>query len=104
MECKRVKAILGIAAILVLLAGLSSASECYDDCYAKCRSEDNPPWLCKYKCRLDCIIHPSAAKVDSGCSFACAKSSCGQLDPEGNDVRSCLSTCSKSCTKVRKSL
>ncbi|XP_038974320.1 uncharacterized protein At4g15970-like [Phoenix dactylifera] len=105
MECKGVKAILAIAAILFLLVGqssLSKRSKCYDECYPKCRSQDNPVWLCKYKCTLDCLIPISAAKVDSGCSLACAKSSCGQHDirPEGIDMAACLSQCSKSCTKL----
>ncbi|XP_038974319.1 thionin-like protein 2 [Phoenix dactylifera] len=108
MECKGVKAIFAIAAILALLVGQNSASthsNCYDPCYAHCRWETYPPWFCKYQCTLECLVPPPAAKVDSGCSLACAKSSCGQHDnPEGIDMGACLFQCSKSCTKVTKSL
>ncbi|XP_073114838.1 uncharacterized protein [Elaeis guineensis] len=105
MECRGVKTILAVAAILVFLVGESSASKCYDKCYADCRSHpDNPSWWCKYHCTLDCLIPAAQApRVDSHCSFACAKS-CGQRDPGQNDMGACLSACSKSCTKVRKSL
>lgn len=79
MECRDVKAILVVAAILVFLVGQSSASKCYDRCYSNCRSErNNPSWWCKYDCTLHCIV-PPAAKVDSDCSYACPKS-CSQLD------------------------
>ena len=82
MGGKSVRAIFVVAIILVSLLGGQSLSikKCFNECNAQCRDHNIPSWWCKYMCALYCI-RPPAAKVDSGCSFACAKSSCGQLDP-----------------------
>lgn len=83
MERKGVKAIFAVVALLVFLVGqrVAAQSTCYDQCLNECTFFAIPIFVCIERCTANCNGQPPAAKIDFHCSFACAKSPLGQLDP-----------------------
>jgi hypothetical protein len=96
METKVIRATLVLTVMLLFLVGQSSASikSCYHCCYDKCRNHGFGKVGCGYRCGIECgttIPVPTCPfpplQDESNCSFACAKSSCGHIDPGKLKIR-----------------
>lgn len=95
METKVVRATLVLTVMLFFLVGQSSADikSCYHCCYDKCRVDGNGKVFCGYRCSLECASIPVPTcpypplQDESNCSFACAKSSCGHINPGKQKMR-----------------